>query len=190
MIIDDKKRDKLLNAIIYFSKNTRYCGKTKLFKLLYFLDFEHFKEVGRSVTGLSYNAWRMGPVPTKLLNEVEAQSDSEESKTDLSKVVKIKHVDVGKPYPMMTFTPLVDFNTQLFSKREIKLLERIAKENNGLYGEEMVEKTHLPTLPWHRVHQVEENELGEIPYHYAIADDDVEMLEMLAENKINEEVES
>lgn len=190
MIIDDKKREKLLNAIIYFSKNSRYCGKTKLFKLLFFLDFEHFKEVGRSVTGLSYNAWRMGPVPTKLLNEVEAESDSKESQTDLSKAVEIKHIAVGKSHPMMTFTPLVEFNRQLFSKREIKLLEHIAKENYHLLGEQMVEKTHLPTLPWHRVHQLERNELGEIPYRYAIADDDVEMLEMLAENKINEEIEN
>jgi hypothetical protein len=46
------ERDKLINAIIFFAKNTRFLGKTKLCKLLYFLDFEHFKETGRPVTGL------------------------------------------------------------------------------------------------------------------------------------------
>ena len=38
------EREKLINAIIYFAKNTRFLGKTKLCKLLYFLDFEHLLE--------------------------------------------------------------------------------------------------------------------------------------------------
>jgi hypothetical protein len=27
------------------------------------VDFTHFRETGRSVTGLDYQAWKMGPVP-------------------------------------------------------------------------------------------------------------------------------
>ncbi len=50
-------RAKLLNSIIYFLSNTKSCGKTKLFKLLYYLDFMHFRETGRSVTNLDYYAW-------------------------------------------------------------------------------------------------------------------------------------
>jgi hypothetical protein len=53
-------REKLINAIIYLADHTRYCGKTKLLKLLYFLDFSHFKQTGKSVTGLDYFAWQMG----------------------------------------------------------------------------------------------------------------------------------
>src|SRR5947209_11343888 len=64
-------REKLLNALAYFIENTSWYGKTKLYKLLYFLDFEHFKETGRSVTGLDYFAWEMGPVPAALQNEIE-----------------------------------------------------------------------------------------------------------------------
>ncbi len=50
-------RAKLLNSIIYFLSNTKSCGKTKLFKLLYYLDFMHFREIGWSVTNLDYYAW-------------------------------------------------------------------------------------------------------------------------------------
>ena len=39
-------REKLLNAIVYFANHTKSCGKTKLYKLLYYLDFTHFKETG------------------------------------------------------------------------------------------------------------------------------------------------
>jgi uncharacterized phage-associated protein len=66
----EHSREKLINSIIYFLKNTKNCGKTKLFKLLYYLDFMHFRETGRSVTGLDYYAWDFGPVPKKLYDEI------------------------------------------------------------------------------------------------------------------------
>ena len=56
----DHHREKLINAIIFFLQNTKYCGKTKLFKLLYLLDFMHFRATGRSVTGMKYYAWGHG----------------------------------------------------------------------------------------------------------------------------------
>src|SRR5688500_15970622 len=68
------RREKLLNAIVFFAANTRYCGKTKLYKLLYLLDFEHYKATGRSVTGLEYYAWQMGPVPAKLDGQLDEPS--------------------------------------------------------------------------------------------------------------------
>jgi hypothetical protein len=67
----NRDRQKMIHAIIYFAQNTRHCGKTKLHKLLYLLDFEHFQKTGRSVTGLDYFAWKMGPVPVALQNELD-----------------------------------------------------------------------------------------------------------------------
>lgn len=66
------QREKLLSAIIYFIANTRRCHTLKLFKLLYFLDFEHFRQTGQSVTGLRYVAWPMGPAPAQLWHELDA----------------------------------------------------------------------------------------------------------------------
>ena len=63
------EREKLINAIIYFAQHTQYLGKIKLFKLLYLLDFEHFRQTGQSVTGLTYSAWKYGPVPVALAQE-------------------------------------------------------------------------------------------------------------------------
>src|SRR4030042_4938630 len=79
-ILTNHNREKLLNALVYFSKNTRSCGKTKLFKLLYFLDFIHFRETGKSVTGLNYYAWEKGPVPQDLFFELE-QPDADLKET-------------------------------------------------------------------------------------------------------------
>ena len=68
-MISTHHREKLIHAIVFFAKKTRHCGKTKLFKLLYLLDFDHFRETGRSVTGLKYYAGEMGPVPVALAEE-------------------------------------------------------------------------------------------------------------------------
>lgn len=70
-MLKNHEREKLLNAIIFFAQNTRNLGKVKLWNLLYFLDFQHYRDVGRSVTGLQYFAWPKGPVPVELQNEVE-----------------------------------------------------------------------------------------------------------------------
>jgi len=45
-VLIDHDREKLLNAVVYFVKETKHCGVTKLVKLLYYLDFFHFKEAG------------------------------------------------------------------------------------------------------------------------------------------------
>src|SRR3982074_1597293 len=43
-----RNREKLINVIVFFASNTEHCGKVKLFKLLYLLDFAHFRQTGRS----------------------------------------------------------------------------------------------------------------------------------------------
>lgn len=61
-MLTNHERQKLVEAVLYFATNVKKLGKVKLFKLLYFLDFEHFRDTGRSVTGMDYVAWKMGPV--------------------------------------------------------------------------------------------------------------------------------
>lgn len=70
MKLTNTYRQKLLNAIIYFTKNVKRPSKLKIFKLLYFLDFEHFRITGKSVTGLDYYALDFGPVPMDLFGQI------------------------------------------------------------------------------------------------------------------------
>src|SRR5689334_6471279 len=66
MLIDHSS-EKLINVILFFSSKTKFCGKIKLFKLLYLADFEAFRTSGSSTTGLEYEARKMGPVPKALM---------------------------------------------------------------------------------------------------------------------------
>ncbi|MRX06781.1 DUF4065 domain-containing protein [Pseudoduganella sp. FT25W] len=164
------EREKLLNAIIFFAKNTSYLGKIKLWKLLYFLDFEHFKETGRSVTGMSYSAWPMGPVPVALHNEVSEPAE------DMAAKIRFGSKDVKGTNAMLTVTPLVDFDPSHFSKRELRLMERLAADFYKTKADDMIEATHLENQPWHKIY----NELGlkqhEIPFDLALRTQEQEEL--------------
>ncbi len=131
-------REKLVNAITYFAKNTNYCGKTKLLKLLYFLDFSHFKQTGRPVTGLDYFAWEMGPVPKELFEELSGKM-----KPDMKETIQQLPIE-----GFQQIRPKRKFDEKYFSKRELELLENISFIFKDAQAETMVESTHLKNEPW------------------------------------------
>lgn len=166
----DHKRDKLINAIIYFVSNTKSCGKTKLFKLLYFLDFEHFSQTGRSVTGLDYFAWPMGPVPNELFNELDTPNEN------FSNALCINKKEAANGNEMLSIEPLVEFSGELFSKREFKILSNLCKEYDRAYANDMVEATHLENLPWHHIYEKKGLKQKLIPYELALKKSEYEQI--------------
>lgn len=172
------EREKLINTLIYFSQNTKFCGKVKLFKLLYFLDFEHYKVTGRSVTGLQYSAWKMGPVPTKLFDELESPEP------DMAEALVISNMPVNLRRSMLSIKPLKDFSTELFSKRELNLLEKLANEYKKTKSDDMIEATHLENMPWDKVYNKESSPQAEIPYLYALQPNErEEMMRIIQERE-------
>lgn len=156
------EREKLINTIIYFAQNTQKCGKIKLFKLLYFLDFEHFKDTGRSVTGQDYYAWKMGPVPQRLFDEINCPEP------DMAKAIDFTEIPTGYGRPMLTFQPKANFDGSHFSKRERKLMERLAREFEHHKAEDMIEATHLENQPWDKVFNQWGGQQEKIPYKLAV----------------------
>ena len=115
-------REKLINAIIFFATNTNYCGKVKLYKLLYFLDFRHYKESGRSVTGLEYFAWRMGPVPKELHDELR------HPKLDFSEKIELTQFPTNKGNNMLRIVPHNTLSPKYFSKRELRIMTELSEK--------------------------------------------------------------
>lgn len=170
------EREKLIHAIIFFANHTRKLGKTKLCKLLYFLDFEHFKQTGRSVTGLTYNAWKMGPVPVSLYDEIDKPS------ADLAAAVNFqpKETQDGQ---MLAVNAKEPFKRALFSKRELALLESLAKEYRDANADRMVEATHLENMPWHQIYEVEGKKQAPIPYDLAVRKDEKDSILRIAKER-------
>jgi len=158
-MIIEHNREKLINAIIYFLDNSKFCGKTKLFKLLYYLDFMHFRETGRSVTGLDYYAWQFGPVPKMLAEEIKSPEP------DLNANISIQENNTD----FTVIKPKRKFDNTFFTKREMRLLENVVFIFKDARAEDMVDASHLPNHPWDKT-ITSKGELAKIDYTLALDD--------------------
>jgi uncharacterized phage-associated protein len=171
-------REKLINAIIYFAANTKYCGKTKLLKLLYFLDFRHFKQTGKSITGLDYYAWNMGPVPKDLFNELTEKMDP-----DLKAAIH----DLPQE-GFQNIRPKKKFDPKYFSNQEMNLLKDLAFIFKDAKADDMIESTHLKNEPWDRTLK-EKGEFKKIDYMLAIDSEIVSLPYNEAKERMEERLE-
>jgi uncharacterized phage-associated protein len=158
-------RDKLINAILYFAERTRGLGKIKLFKLLYLLDFEHFRQTGRPVTGMEYRAWKMGPVPAAL---VQIWDDLD---ADLAEAIEIRPEKVYD-YVRENVIPKRRFHDAHFTPRELRILADLAERYADDLSEKMSDITHAENGAWARVWQDGAGSDQVINYRLALAEND------------------
>jgi uncharacterized phage-associated protein len=143
-------REKLVNAIVYFLRETKHCHTLKLFKLLNFADFEHFRQTGRTITGLDYRALPQGPVPTKLFEELRKGGAA-----DLRAVIALweERDDLTDELLRRVLKPKSEFDSKFFTKRELNVLARIAEFFKESKAADMSEFSHMKHLPWANVYQ-------------------------------------
>jgi len=155
-MIKTYQRERLINSIVYFAKNTNYCGKTKLMKLLFYFDFYHFKKTGKTVTGLEYHAWPKGPVPKLLFEELSNMKPDMEKEIAIIQIERFQKIQAKKK-----------FNSDNFTPHQLKLLEEIAFIFKEAKAEDMTEVTHLPNQPWHKT-LTQKGKLAKIDYLLAL----------------------
>ena len=131
-----REREKLINTIVFFLKNTNHCHTLKLFKLLNLADFEHFRQKGRTITGLQYRALPKGPVPTALLDEFQRGGDK-----DLKTAVQLFAVkdEITDALLRRDLKPRVEFEKNWFTKRELRIMELVAEFFRDMRAEDMSE---------------------------------------------------
>jgi uncharacterized phage-associated protein len=159
------EREKMINAIIYFANHTRHLGKIKLFKLLYLLDFEHFRQTGRSVTGLDYRAWKFGPVPVAL------EQEWEDPEPDMAEAIRIEPERVID-FVRETVAAQAAFDDSHFSKRELRLMAELAAQYCDELSHRMIDVTHAENGAWARVWNSGEGFDQPIDYALSLAEDD------------------
>jgi uncharacterized phage-associated protein len=144
-----RNREKLINAILYFLRETQHCHTLKLFKLLNFADFEHFRQTGRTITGLDYRALPKGPVPTALFDEIKQGGDK-----DLKTAIALYEVkdEITDALLRRDLKARIPFDKKWFSKRELSVLERVAEFFSELRAEDMSEFSHENKKPWASVY--------------------------------------
>jgi len=178
MHMQDAAKEKRINAIRYFCRHANFLTETKLYKLLYFLDFLHFKEVGRPVTDLEYFAWSYGPVPSKLFFEIKEKKAPKEI---LMCIIEEKDAETGKKV-RTSFKSLQAPNLNVFSDREIQMLEKVAFIFKDAKAKDMTEITHLKNEPWHKTLE-SKGEKSKIDFLLSL-DKDAKIDESLAEERL------
>lgn len=145
-----RDREKLLNAIVYFLRETKHCHTLKLFKLLNFADFEHFRQTGRTITGLDYRALPKGPVPTVLLDEIKRGGEA-----DLKAAINLFEVkdDITDALLRRDLKARAQFDKQWFTKRELTILQRVAEFFKETRAEDMSQISHQNKKPWSEVYK-------------------------------------
>lgn len=168
-------RNRLINAVVFFAENTRHCGKIKLFKLLYLLDFEHFRQTGKSVTGFDYQAWKFGPVPVELMEEWEDMSD------DLAHAVHIEPEPVfDHVRQTVRVNEKVRFDADDFTPRQLRIMNKLVERYRDTFSPSMIDVTHEQNGAWDKVWCGGQGAHKVIPYELAVGDDVPAREEVLA----------
>jgi uncharacterized phage-associated protein len=164
------QRRKLLNVILFFAKNTRNLNTTKLCKLLFFLDFTHFKQTGYPAIGLRYHAFDRGPVPKNFWLEIKDGRAPDDFRDKLA-IVALNN-DADQDYKELRFTAKTAPDMRVFTPRERKIIQTLADIYRDGTARDLSEVSHLKNEPWDKTYRsTGPNSL--IDYHLAIDADAV-----------------
>ena len=160
---------KYTNAILFLCKKLggSVVGKKKLYKLLYYIDFDNYeyKESMKSITGSTYIAWKMGPVPSDKGNILESMVKDgllEESEVYISDDINNAVKYTAKKEPDMS----------LFNEDEIFIMERVAEKYGQLTGKQLEILTHAEA-PYIATEQNEVIDYGLAFYRETAFDDNL-----------------
>lgn len=133
--------EKLQQVILYFLEhiNNVHLGRTKLMKLLYFVDFDHYETHGQSVTGAVYRKLPHGPYPKnaeKVIKKMEKIGSLREIKVDHKGFTQHRLITLN-----------AKFDPAKFSGAELQTLERVAADWANATAAEIEAATHREA-PW------------------------------------------
>lgn len=145
MLLKNTYRKKMLHAILFFATKVKKPSRLKIFKLLYFFDFEHYKETGRSVTNLEYSALDYGPVPLELYREL---SDNNMFEDFVNHFVLLSYESEMNEKKGFIVKPKMKPDMSVFSPREKRILNNLAEVYLESDAKLMTDASHELNKPW------------------------------------------
>ncbi len=148
------EREKTKHLILYFAECLQPY-KTKLNKLLFYSDFDHFRGFAQSISGLKYAAIPHGPVPNHYEYLFEALVEEDIIRKEYG---VIGYGEVEQILP----SGKIKFDASLFSPSELKSINYVAEKFKEMSASDIAEVSHQEPA-W------KENIEGKriIPFHYA-----------------------
>ncbi len=135
--------DKIGNTLIYLATHIPNLNKTKLLKLLFFLEITAIKRSGFGFLNLSFDVWKLGPVAKDIFVEL-----SFDEPTLLN-----HYIAVERDNRMAIINPKLAFNDDEFSDNDMLLLDLIIEKYGALTANELIRLTHNKHLIWYKTAQ-------------------------------------
>ena len=170
--------EKIANAIKYFKQHkVKHLGKTKLMKLLFFVDKYHLKEYSKPVFYDKYFKLPFGPVPSLTLNIIDSLNEIENTDLDtyskaFSKHIQLKETTFNSNVKRLEFEIIKPFDNDYFSKSELEIMDIVIKQFKNMNANEISEYSH--TLP-----EYQNTPLNEIIDYSQMSDDNSEFIEFI-----------
>ena len=155
----------MYEALAYFASKVRFAGQVKLYKLLYYLDLLHFRRTGQTVTGLTYEAWPMGPVPAALDREFGDKASTLHERFEVQKYRRVQEYDAPtvdsteedverngarSTHLPGSLKPRQQYRHQYLSRREMKLADLLAEIFQDATAAQMSDVSHSKFGPWRK----------------------------------------
>lgn len=138
--------DKYKNLILYICQQLggSIRGRKKLFKLLYYIDFNMFeyKESMKTVTGTKYYAWKMGSVP-----EQKEYGHIIDSMKKANFIVEHEEVVASGYNPIDVIEAKQQPDMTMFNSDELYVINDVIKKYGKLSGSQLEQLTHSEA-PW------------------------------------------
>lgn len=129
----DQRLRELVLYVADKSYNDEGFGATKLNKVLFFADFESYARFGQSITGADYISVPNGPVPRRLIPIRKQMEQAHE--------IAIRHI-VYFDKEQHRVIPLRDSNLDVFTARDIAVVDKVVDRYWGKTAREMSDLSH------------------------------------------------
>lgn len=138
MQTDIKKLEQMVHFIINCIGNIPNVGKTVLWKLMYFSDFDYFEIFEKTLTGEKYRKIEHGPAPSHFDAVIEKLKDD-------GKIKQVKVDYHGKSQEK--YVSLKEPDISLLSKEELIAIEKTIQRYGRLNATQISAFSHID-VPW------------------------------------------
>ena len=141
-------------------------GKTVLYKMLYFADFDFYELNEISITGEKYFKLSRGPAP----------SDFDIAISNLMSSGKVRGLDSKyKGYPQIKFISLCEPDLDMLNANELKIIERVINKLSNMTASQVSSYSH-GDMPWKATDDGEEIDYELVFYRdqaFSVIEDDI-----------------
>lgn len=144
---------KIAHALIFFiDSDVKKLGITKLMKLFFYADKYHLEAYGKPIFNHTYQKLPKGPVPTWLYSIIRtaisglSDYDFESEVEVFNHYINVEEID-NEGYRQTIFLKKQEFDSNFFSKSQLKILKRVADEFKIITAKSISEKSHQ-TRAW------------------------------------------